>query len=80
MLETLLLVERNGIPRAQALDALLNSVAGVGACQYRAPFILKMPDEVWFSIDMMQKDLLLALELGREQGMALPTVAYAMNF
>lgn len=29
---------------------------------------MKMPDEVWFSINSMQKDLLLALELGRELG------------
>ncbi len=75
--ETLLLAEKNGIPRAQALDALLNSVAASGLAKYRAPFILKMPEEVWFSVNMMQKDLLLALELGREVGMALPTVAYA---
>lgn len=77
LFETLLLAEKNGIPRARALDALLNSVAASGLAKYRAPFILKMPDEVWFSIDMMQKDLLIALELGREVGMSLPTVAYA---
>ncbi len=77
LFETLLLAEKNGIPRAQALDALLNSVAASGLAKYRAPFILKMPEEVWFSINMMQKDLLIALELGREVGMSLPTVAYA---
>ena len=77
LFETLLLAEKNGIPRAQALDALLNSVAASGLAKYRAPFILKMPEEVWFSVNMMQKDLLLALELGREVGMPLPTVAYA---
>ena len=77
LFETLLLAEKNGISRAQALDALLNSVAASGLAKYRAPFILKMPEEVWFSINMMQKDLLLALELGREVGMPLPTVAYA---
>lgn len=77
LFETLLLAEKNGIPRAQALDALLNSVAASGLAKYRAPFILKMPEEVWFSINMMQKDLLIALELAREVGMSLPTVAYA---
>lgn len=77
LFETLLLAEKNGIPRAQALDALLNSVAASGLAKYRAPFILKMPEEVWFSVDMMQKDLLLALELGREVGIAMPSVAYA---
>ncbi len=77
LFESLLLAEKNGIPRAQALDALLNSVAASTHTQYRAPFILIMPDEVWFSIAMMQKDVLLALELGREVRMSLPTVAYA---
>lgn len=77
LFETLLLAEKSGIPRAQALDHLLNSVAASTHAKYRAPFILKMPAEVWFSVEMMQKDLLLALELGREVGVSLPTVAYA---
>lgn len=77
LFESLFLAEKNGIPRAQALDALLNSVAASTHAKYRAPFILTMPDEVWFSINMMQKDLLLALDLGREVGMSMPTVAYA---
>jgi len=77
LFETLLLAEKNGLPRAHALDALLNSVIASPSLKYRAPFILKMPDEVWFSVEMMQKDLLLALELGREVGMTLPSVAYA---
>ena len=77
LFESLLLAEKSGIPRAQALDAILNSVAASTHAKYRAPFILKMPDEVWFSARMMQKDVLLALDLGREVGMSLPTVAYA---
>lgn len=77
LFESLLLAEKNGISRTTALDALLNSAAASPAMKYRAPLILKMPDEVWFSIKMMQKDLLLALDLGRELGMPLPTVSYA---
>jgi 3-hydroxyisobutyrate dehydrogenase-like beta-hydroxyacid dehydrogenase len=77
LFESLLLAEKSGIPRAQALDALLNSVAASTHSKYRAPFIHKMPEEVWFSVNMMQKDLLLALELGREVGVSMPTVAYA---
>ncbi len=34
-----------------------------------------MPDEAWFDVNMMQKDMLLALELGRELDVPLPTVA-----
>lgn len=77
LFETVLLAEKSGIPRAQALDALLNSVAASTHSKYRAPFIHQMPSEVWFSVNMMQKDLLLALDLGRELGVSMPTVAYA---
>ena len=43
--------------------------------QYRGPFVLKMPDEAWFDVNMMQKDLLLALELGRQVDVPLPTTS-----
>jgi 3-hydroxyisobutyrate dehydrogenase-like beta-hydroxyacid dehydrogenase len=73
LFEAVLLAERSGIPRAAALDGLLNSVAASTAMKYRAPFILKMPEEVWFSAAMMQKDIRLALELGEELGVTLRT-------
>jgi 3-hydroxyisobutyrate dehydrogenase-like beta-hydroxyacid dehydrogenase len=37
--------------------------------------VLKMPDEAWFNVNMMQKDMLLALELGRQVDVPLPTTA-----
>jgi 3-hydroxyisobutyrate dehydrogenase-like beta-hydroxyacid dehydrogenase len=43
--------------------------------QYRGPFVLKMPEEAWFDVNMMQKDMLLALELGRQVDVPLPTTA-----
>jgi 3-hydroxyisobutyrate dehydrogenase-like beta-hydroxyacid dehydrogenase len=73
LFEGVLLAERSGVPRADALDALLNSVAASTAMKYRAPFMLKMPDEVWFSAAMMKKDIQLALELGEETGVTLKT-------
>jgi 3-hydroxyisobutyrate dehydrogenase-like beta-hydroxyacid dehydrogenase len=77
LFEGVLVAERSGIPRAQALDALLNSVMASPAMKYRAPFILKMPKEVWFSASMMQKDLDIALEYGQELGVSLQTVELA---
>jgi 3-hydroxyisobutyrate dehydrogenase-like beta-hydroxyacid dehydrogenase len=74
LFEGVLLAERSGVPRAEALDALLNSVAASTAMKYRAPFMLKMPEEVWFSAAMMKKDIQLALELGEETGVSLQTV------
>lgn len=79
LFEGVLLAERSGVPRAAALDALLNSVAASTAMKYRAPFMLKMPDQVWFSAAMMQKDLRLALELGEELGVELRTVELAQE-
>jgi 3-hydroxyisobutyrate dehydrogenase-like beta-hydroxyacid dehydrogenase len=43
--------------------------------KYRGPFVLKMPKQAWFDVNMMQKDLLLALELGRQLDVPLPTTA-----
>ena len=75
LFEGVLLAERSGIPRAEALDALLNSVIASTSLKYRGPFILKMPEEVWFSAAMMKKDIDLALELGEELGVSLRTAA-----
>jgi 3-hydroxyisobutyrate dehydrogenase-like beta-hydroxyacid dehydrogenase len=43
--------------------------------KYRGPFVLGLPEEAWFNVDMMQKDLLLALEQGRRLEVPLPTTA-----
>ncbi len=79
-LEGLFLAEKGGIPRETAMEALLNSVVASPSLAYRAPFILNMPDEVWFSVNMMQKDMLLALDMGRELDVPLPTVALTNEF
>jgi 3-hydroxyisobutyrate dehydrogenase-like beta-hydroxyacid dehydrogenase len=73
LFEGVLLAERSGVLREAALDGLLNSVAASTAMKYRGPFMLKMPDEVWFSASMMKKDIQLALELGDETGVSLQT-------
>ncbi|MBL8098176.1 MAG: NAD(P)-dependent oxidoreductase [Anaerolineales bacterium] len=77
LFEGVLLAERSGIPRTEALDGLLSSVAASTAMKYRAPFILKMPEEVWFSAAMMKKDIQLALDLGKELGVTLKTAELA---
>src|SRR3989475_5823238 len=78
--EGILLAEKSGIPREVALEVLLNSVAGSPMLQYRGPFVLKMPDEAWFNVNMMQKDVQLALELGRQVQVPLPTASVANEF
>ena len=78
--EGILLAEKGGIARETALEVYLNSVLASPSLKYRAPFILKMPDEAWFNVNMMQKDMLLALEMGRELDVPLPTVAVTNEY
>lgn len=73
--EGLLLAEKGGIPRETALEAMLNSVIASPSLKYRTPFVSQMPDEAWFNVNMMQKDMLLALEMGRELNVPLALVA-----
>jgi len=73
--EGLMLAERSGIARETAAEVLLNSVIASPMVKYRGPFVLQMPDEAWFDVNMMQKDMNLALELGREVNVPLPTTA-----
>src|SRR2546421_7533693 len=73
--EGLFLAVKGGVPIETALEVMLNSVIASPSLKYRTPFILDMPEEAWFNINMMQKDMLLAEELGRELNVPLPTVA-----
>jgi 3-hydroxyisobutyrate dehydrogenase-like beta-hydroxyacid dehydrogenase len=78
--EAVLLAEKNGIARETAVDVLTHSAIASPMVQYRGPFVLKMPDEAWFNVNMMQKDMLLALELGRKVDVPLPTTATTNEF
>jgi 3-hydroxyisobutyrate dehydrogenase-like beta-hydroxyacid dehydrogenase len=73
--EGLLLAEKDGIDREVALDVMLSSVIASPMLKYRAPFVLEQPEEAWFNVNMMQKDMLLALDLGRELDVPMPTTA-----
>jgi len=73
--EAVLLAEKAGIARERAVEALLRSVTASPMVKYRGPFVLGMPAEAWFDVGMMQKDLRLALDLGRAVGVALPGTA-----
>src|SRR5512144_3071021 len=78
--EGVLLAEKSGIPRATAVEVLLNSVIASPMVKYRGPFVLDMPEEAWFSVNMMQKDMNLALELGQQLDIPLPTTAVTNEF
>ncbi len=78
--EGVLLAEKSGIARETAVDVLTHSAVASPMIQYRGPFVLKMPEEAWFNVNMMQKDMLLALELGRQLDVPMPTTAIANEF
>lgn len=78
--EGLFLAVKGGIPIETALEVMLNSVIASPSLKYRTPFILDMPEEAWFNINMMQKDMLLAEEMGRDLNVPLPTVAISNQF
>jgi len=78
--EGVLLAEKSGIARETAVDVLTHSVIASPMVQYRGPFVLKMPDEAWFNVNMMQKDMVLALELGRQLDVPMPTTSVTNEF
>jgi 3-hydroxyisobutyrate dehydrogenase-like beta-hydroxyacid dehydrogenase len=78
--EGILLAEKSGIAREVAVDVLIHSAIASPMIQYRGPFVLQMPKEAWFNVNMMQKDMLLALELGRQLDVPLPTTAVSNEF
>lgn len=75
--ESILLAEKAGIPRATALEVLTNSVIASPLVKYKGPQLANLPEVAWYSVDMMQKDIKLALELGAEVGVSLPATETA---
>ena len=77
--EAVALAEKGGVAREVALDAILKSVAASPVLGYRGPFILdgKMPAVPLADVTLQQKDMLLALNLGRTLGSPVPLAAAA---
>ncbi len=77
--EAVALAEKGGVTRESAVDAILKSVAASPVIGYRGPFILegKMPDVPLADVTLQQKDMMLALNLGRTLGSPTPLAAAA---
>ncbi len=77
--EAIALAEQGGVGREVAVDAILKSVAAAPVLFYRGPFILdgKMPEVPLADVTLQQKDMLLALDLGRTLGSPVPLAAAA---
>jgi 3-hydroxyisobutyrate dehydrogenase-like beta-hydroxyacid dehydrogenase len=71
--EGLLLADREGIDPHLAAKVMSESAIGSPMLKARAPLVLDLPDDAWFDIGLMHKDIRLALDTGREAGVPLPS-------
>ena len=72
--EGVALVEKAGVSREAVVDAALKSVIASPVIGYRAPLLVDDTD-VFADVDLQQKDLVLAQDLARRLGAAVPTCA-----
>jgi 3-hydroxyisobutyrate dehydrogenase-like beta-hydroxyacid dehydrogenase len=75
--EGLLLAERSGVDRQRALDVMESSPIGSPMLRARASIILDPPEEAWFDLSFMHKDIELALDAARQLEIPLPTAERA---
>jgi 3-hydroxyisobutyrate dehydrogenase-like beta-hydroxyacid dehydrogenase len=75
--EGVLLAERGGIERGLAVDVLTRSAIGSPMLQARGPLLRELPDQAWFDVRLMQKDLRLVLDSARNLGVPLPSTGVA---
>jgi 3-hydroxyisobutyrate dehydrogenase-like beta-hydroxyacid dehydrogenase len=75
--EGVVLAERSGIDPKLAVDVMTQSPIGSPMLKARADLVLDLPDEAWFDVSLMQKDVALALDTGRELHIPLPSAATA---
>jgi 3-hydroxyisobutyrate dehydrogenase-like beta-hydroxyacid dehydrogenase len=75
--EGVLLAERGGIDPELAIDVLTSSAIGSPMLAARGPLVLHRPATAWFDVRLMQKDISLTLEQGRQLQIPLPSAALA---
>jgi 3-hydroxyisobutyrate dehydrogenase-like beta-hydroxyacid dehydrogenase len=75
--EGLLMAERDGVDRKRALEVMTESPIGSPMLKARAPLVLDLPDDAWFDIGLMHKDIHLALDTAGELGVPLPSARAA---
>jgi 3-hydroxyisobutyrate dehydrogenase-like beta-hydroxyacid dehydrogenase len=75
--EGVLLAERGGIDPALAVSVLMQSAVGSPMLKSRGPLVLDLPDQAWFDVALMRKDLQLALDSASRLDVPLPSAAIA---
>jgi 3-hydroxyisobutyrate dehydrogenase-like beta-hydroxyacid dehydrogenase len=75
--EGLLLAERGGIDPRLAAKVMSESAIGSPMLQARVPLLLDLPEHAWFDVELMHKDIRLALEDAQRLHVRLPSAATA---
>jgi 3-hydroxyisobutyrate dehydrogenase-like beta-hydroxyacid dehydrogenase len=75
--EGLLLADRDGVDRRLAAKVMSESAIGSPMLKARVPLVLDLPDEAWFDIGLMHKDIRLALGTAEELHAPLPSAGVA---
>jgi 3-hydroxyisobutyrate dehydrogenase-like beta-hydroxyacid dehydrogenase len=75
--EGVLLAQRGGIDPELAIRAMSESAIGSPMLQARAPLLLDLPEQAWFDVQLMHKDIRLALDAARESAVPLPAASAA---
>jgi 3-hydroxyisobutyrate dehydrogenase-like beta-hydroxyacid dehydrogenase len=75
--EGLVLAEHAGIDRELAVGVMTQSPIGSPMLKARAALVLDLPDEAWFDLRLMQKDLELALDTARQLRVPMPSAMAA---
>jgi len=77
--EGVLMGERDGIDRGLALEVMTSSAIGSPMLKARAPFVLELPDDAWFDVSLMRKDVRLALDEADRLHVSAPSARAALN-
>jgi 3-hydroxyisobutyrate dehydrogenase-like beta-hydroxyacid dehydrogenase len=71
--EGLLLAAHSGIARELALEVMADSAIGSPMLKARAPLVFNLPEDAWFTLALVQKDVELARDVAQDLGVPLPT-------
>jgi 3-hydroxyisobutyrate dehydrogenase-like beta-hydroxyacid dehydrogenase len=75
--EGLLLAERDGVDSRLAAEVMSETPIGSPMLKARVPLLLNLPEQAWFDVTVMQKDIRLARSAAAELAIPLPSAAVA---
>jgi 3-hydroxyisobutyrate dehydrogenase-like beta-hydroxyacid dehydrogenase len=75
--EGLLLAERSGVDPEVAAEVMSTSSIGSPMLKARVPLLLDLPQQAWFDVALMEKDIRLARQAARELAIPLPSATVA---